>query len=84
MRVNAICPDMVDTRMLQKDFESSGFKSREEYDRYNWEAFSQGGVQGRYIQPEEVAKAIVFLGSPKAAAITGVCLAMDFGLTAGF
>lgn len=81
VRINAVCPDMVDTDMLQKDFESSEFKTREEYDEFNWTAFAQGGLSRRYITAQEVAKSILFLSSPDSEAITGHCLAMDFGLT---
>jgi len=38
---------------------------------------------GRIVRPEDVAEAVAFLASPKAAAITGICLPVDCGLTAG-
>ncbi|RMJ21619.1 Short chain dehydrogenase [Aspergillus sp. HF37] len=37
----------------------------------------------RVIQPEDVASAVAFLANDQAAAITGVCLPVDSGLTAG-
>jgi NAD(P)-dependent dehydrogenase (short-subunit alcohol dehydrogenase family) len=37
---------------------------------------------GRFVTPEEVAAAVVFLASPEAASITGQVLAIDGGLTA--
>jgi NAD(P)-dependent dehydrogenase (short-subunit alcohol dehydrogenase family) len=37
---------------------------------------------GRFIKPEEVAAAVVFLASRGAASITGQTLAVDGGLTA--
>src|ERR1035437_7930406 len=37
---------------------------------------------GRFIAPEEVAAAVVFLASPSAASITGQTLVVDGGLTA--
>lgn len=38
---------------------------------------------GRIARPEDVAEAVGFLASPLAAAITGICLPVDCGLTAG-
>lgn len=38
---------------------------------------------GRIARPEDVAEAVGFLASPQAAAITGICLPVDCGLTAG-
>lgn len=38
---------------------------------------------GRIARAEDVAAAVAFLASPAAAAITGVCLPVDCGLTAG-
>ena len=38
---------------------------------------------GRVATPDDVAAAVAFLAGPDAAAITGVCLPVDCGLTAG-
>lgn len=38
---------------------------------------------GRIVDPQDVAEAVWFLSSPHAAAITGTCLPVDCGLTAG-
>jgi NAD(P)-dependent dehydrogenase (short-subunit alcohol dehydrogenase family) len=37
---------------------------------------------GRFVTPEEVAAAVVYLAGPDAASITGQVLAVDGGLTA--
>ncbi|KJF71924.1 SDR family oxidoreductase [Agrobacterium arsenijevicii] len=37
----------------------------------------------RIVRPEDVANAVTFLAGPQAAAISGVCLPVDCGLTAG-
>ena len=42
------------------------------------------GERGRFVRAEEVAAAIVFLASPAAAPITGACLPLDWGVTAGY
>jgi NAD(P)-dependent dehydrogenase (short-subunit alcohol dehydrogenase family) len=73
IRVNAISPGATNTPMIA--------------------AFSQGGAGGykptgasplgRMCEPEDMAKAILFLCSPDAAMITGAILAVDGGLTAG-
>lgn len=84
IRVNVVCPDMVDTAILTKDFENSEFETREEYDEFNWVTYAHGSVRGRYITPQEVAYAILFFAdNEKAAPITGASLLVDFGLTAG-
>lgn len=38
---------------------------------------------GRIARPEDVAAAVAFLAGPQAQAITGICLPVDCGLTAG-
>jgi NAD(P)-dependent dehydrogenase (short-subunit alcohol dehydrogenase family) len=41
------------------------------------------GERARFIKPEEVAALIAYLASDEAAPITGACIAIDFGSTAG-
>lgn len=38
---------------------------------------------GRFVTPDEVAKAVLFLSSPLASGITGVTMPVDAGLKAG-
>ena len=40
--------------------------------------------RARFIKPEEIAALIFYLASPEAAPITGACIAIDFGSTAGY
>jgi NAD(P)-dependent dehydrogenase (short-subunit alcohol dehydrogenase family) len=37
----------------------------------------------RFIKPEEVAELIWFMAQPSAIPMTGACVSIDFGLTAG-
>lgn len=41
-------------------------------------------THARFTTPEEVAESIYFLSKPEVEAITGACLPIDFGLTAGY
>jgi len=83
IRVNAVCPGDVETPMLEKAYRDYGESDRDVY-YGNLLANYPRGEKGRFTQPREVAEAILFLASPKVQAITGACLSIDFGLTAGY
>lgn len=72
IRVNAIAPGPVQTALLDR------FASSDE--RKN--ALAGGIPLGRLGRPEEIADAIVFLGSEKAGFITGQILDVNGGKTA--
>jgi NAD(P)-dependent dehydrogenase (short-subunit alcohol dehydrogenase family) len=83
IRVNAVCPGDVETPMLEKACREYGGGDHEAYYRSLLEHYPQG-EKARFTQPREVAEAIIFLASPSVKAITGACLSIDFGLTAGY
>jgi 3-oxoacyl-[acyl-carrier protein] reductase len=67
--VNNVQPGPIDTDMAPQDGDvADGLKART--------------VFGRYGKPEEVAAAVAFLASPKAAYITGTTLNVDGGYNA--
>jgi NAD(P)-dependent dehydrogenase (short-subunit alcohol dehydrogenase family) len=70
IRVNSVAPGPIDTDMVTR------FTGTLE----NKAALISGVPLDRMGQPEEVAAAILFLASPKAAFITGVSLAIDGGI----
>ena len=82
IRVNAVCPADVLTPMLSKQAEDYGNGDPEAYLKKLLNPYPAGTA--RFIQPGEVAELILFLASPKAEAITGACLSIDFGITAGY
>ena len=75
MRVNAVCPGIIETEMTKPVFD---------YARSKGKADKLGSrcELRRYGRPEEVAMAILFLASDEAGYITGQALAVDGGNTA--
>jgi len=75
VRVNAVCPGLVETGMTQAVFD---------YARANEKAHKLGSrcELRRYGAPEEIAAAILFLASDDASYITGQALPVDGGNTA--
>ncbi len=76
IRVNAVCPGIVDTPMLTQviDAAPDPAASRREHE--------QAQPLGRLATPAEVASAVLFLATPAAAFITGIALPVDGGFTA--
>jgi NAD(P)-dependent dehydrogenase (short-subunit alcohol dehydrogenase family) len=72
VRVNCVCPGVIETPMTRQLREDAAWVERT-LSRY---------PLGRFGQPEEVAAAILFLSSDEAAYITGVALPVDGGYTA--
>jgi NAD(P)-dependent dehydrogenase (short-subunit alcohol dehydrogenase family) len=78
IRVNAICPGVIDTPMprgalsaLPDDVASAIFQG--------WQ---ESHVAGRLGRPEEVVAAAVFLASDEASFITGTAIPVDSGVSA--
>ena len=76
IRVNAICPNIVQTPMLENYINNSPdpVATREEFQNMN-------PIPGMLV-PEDVAAAALFLASDEAAFITGIALPVDGGYTA--
>ena len=73
IRVNSICPGFTRTPLTENLFS----------DPVRTAAFTALHPLGRMGEPEDVARAAVFLASDDAAWITGVALPVDGGYSAG-
>ncbi len=78
VRVNAVCPGIIDTGMLDQAVVMQGVDKAELA-----ATIGEAHPMGRIGRPEEVAAAILFLASEEASFITGVALSVDGGLWAG-
>jgi NAD(P)-dependent dehydrogenase (short-subunit alcohol dehydrogenase family) len=83
VRVNAICPGLIDTPMLRV------FVNRPDQPGHNGadpeqliKAAVSRNPMGRAAQPEEIAEAAVFLLSDKASFVTGIAMPVDGGTLA--
>ncbi len=72
IRVNAVCPGFTNTDMTRGTRENA-----EIYDR-----IVALHPIGRFAQPIEIARAVLFLASDEASFVTGACLVADGGFTA--
>jgi NAD(P)-dependent dehydrogenase (short-subunit alcohol dehydrogenase family) len=82
VRANAVCPNDVETPMLAGQARVYGGDDPQGYLAGLLAGYPQG-ERARFIKPEEVAALIAYLASDEAAPITGACIAIDFGSTAG-
>jgi NAD(P)-dependent dehydrogenase (short-subunit alcohol dehydrogenase family) len=75
IRVNCVCPGLVDTPM------SAAAQRQRPPTAHDAVAGFAGYLVKRLAEPDELAAAICFLGSPEAAYVTGSTLAADGGRT---
>ena len=76
IRVNAVCPGLVDTPMLRS------YAAAQRDPAGAWEELRRAQPLGRLATPEECAEAVLWLASPAASFVTGVALPVDGGFTA--
>jgi NAD(P)-dependent dehydrogenase (short-subunit alcohol dehydrogenase family) len=76
IRVNAVCPGLVDTAMLRS------FAAAQPDPDAAWAELASAQPLGRLARPEECAEAVVWLASPAASFVSGVALPVDGAFTA--
>ncbi len=78
VRVNAVCPGDTETPMEYEDARNQGV---------SWESYVAGATSGQPIarmgEPDEIARAVLFLASDESSFITGAALPVDGGNSAG-
>ncbi len=82
VRVNCVCPGVIRTPILDPFIERGQELTGGSRDAV-WERLAQAHPVGRVGEPEEVARAVLFLASDEASFVTGVALPVDGGLDAG-
>ncbi len=77
IRVNAVCPGWVETRMFRQEADTRGVSLAD----YRAHAGAQHPL-GRVGQPEEIANVVLFLASEDSSYMTGALVFADGGYTA--
>jgi 2-keto-3-deoxy-L-fuconate dehydrogenase len=78
IRVNALCPGVIDTQMPRRAMEALPEDAASDLLR----AWEEMHVAGRLGRPEEVAAAALFLASDESSFVTGAAIPIDSGVTA--
>lgn len=75
IRVNAVCPGTANTPWVM-----TGLMAKAEDPEAELRALNARQPHGRLVEPEEVARTIVFLASPLQGSTTGTAVAVDGGM----
>ena len=79
--VNAVCPGWIDTAMAASGFEALAARAGIAVDEARTQAIGRVPL-GRILEPDEVARLVVFLCLPEAQGIHGQAIRIDGGTTA--
>lgn len=80
--VNAVCPGYTDTDLVKASVEKTAARTGRTPEDIRAELMKVN-PQGRFVRPEEVADAVVWLCLPEQRSITGQLIVVDGGETAG-
>jgi NAD(P)-dependent dehydrogenase (short-subunit alcohol dehydrogenase family) len=82
IRVNCTCPGVIETQMVDQ---ALTYRSLGDDDRKQalLETYEERHAVGRFGQPDEVAKVVLFLASDESSFVSGAAWPVDGGLSAG-
>ncbi|RWP08572.1 SDR family oxidoreductase, partial [Mesorhizobium sp.] len=78
--VNAVCPGFVETEMLEESIQRIIEKTGRSVEQAR-SSLASTNPQGRFIQPDEVAAAVLWLCGDAAQSITGQAISISGGET---
>jgi NAD(P)-dependent dehydrogenase (short-subunit alcohol dehydrogenase family) len=78
LQINAVCPGIVDTPLLQRHLGSQSDPAA------GRDACIRRSPQGRLLRPEEIAETLCFLVSDAASGLSGAAVTVDGGLTTAY
>jgi len=78
VRVNAVCPGVIRTPLAERGIEQAGALFGDTVEEA-WQRIAEGHPLGRLGEPEEVARAVLFLASDEASYITGETVNINGG-----
>ncbi len=78
IRVNAVCPQYVETEIVSRTIEKE-MRDRNVDRATALAGFTRANVLGRLGRPEEIADVVAFLASDRAGFVTGTSLSVDGG-----
>lgn len=78
--VNSICPGFTETPLLERSIENIMEKTGRSRDEAR-ASLTANNPQGRFIQPREIADAVLWLCSPTAGSVNGQAIAISGGET---
>lgn len=79
VRVNAVCPGPVRGEMMDRVVRRMAAEEGLPHDKVAHDNFLRFAALGRWVEPSEVAEAVLFLASDASSAITGEFIKVDCG-----
>lgn len=79
---NVICPGWVLTDLVRKQIDELSLKNKISFEAASKTLLEDKQPLHRFVKPEEIGDAVLFLSGPSSDSITGACLEMSGGWTA--